>query len=401
MKSNLDSGEGIDLVVASAKRTEIILIVLLSISSIAFFSIFPYLTLYLKQAFQISSASAGLISGSVVLISALGAWIGGIVVDSFGWLRMLRISSVLYACTFALLGCVDEYIAVVALLGCLGICRLLMEPAIKVALACADKGNGRLFRIRYLTLVGGSIVGPLVATIAYSWGRHAMFLAIFPLFILYFLVTFLFRSNQEPIGRATIPSGAVNWRVAARLVTMGFLFFFSFSQLESTLSLHLLTVDPARGYFYYRVILIINGIAAAVLCYLLERYFAFLDIYGQVLVAIVCFACGFIFLFSAQDIVWLAVGAILFTAGEVVLLPLPEIMASRIAPVQSVGRLMGLIDLRFTAFFVGPSVGGYILDTSTNLLTAVLVGCTISLCLVFVRNQGSFGTKHTAEKATV
>jgi MFS family permease len=385
------------MVAASAKRAEILLVVLLSISSIAFFSVFPYLTLYLKQTFQISSASAGLISGSVVLISALGAWIGGIAADTFGWVRMLRISSVLYACVFALLGCIDEYVAVVALLGCLGICRLLMEPAIKVALACADKGNGRLFRIRYLTLVGGSIVGPLIATIAYSWGRHAIFWAVFPLFILYFLVTFLFRSKQESSGRATIPSDAINWYVAARLATMGFLFFFSFSQLESTLSIHLLTVDRVHGYSYYRIILVTNGIAAAGLCYFLERYFAFLDLSRQVLVAIVCFACSFIFLFSAQHIVWLAVGAILFTAGEVVLLPLPEIMASRIAPGQSVGRLMGLIDLRFVAFFVGPSVGGYILDTSTNLLIAVLVGCTMALYSIFVRNQASLERSHAEE----
>jgi MFS family permease len=120
-----------------------------------------------------------------------------------------------------------------------------------------------------------------------------------------------------------------------------------------------------------------------------------------VLVAIVCFACGFIFLFSSQDIVWLAVGAILFTAGEVVLLPLPEIMASRIAPVQSVGRLMGLIDLRFTAFFVGPSVGGYILDTSSHLLIAVMVGSTMALYLVFLLNHMSLERSHAKETVRV
>ncbi len=361
---------------------ETLLVALMALSSIALFAIFPYLALYLKTQFALSDGDAGLAVGGIALISSCGAWFGGSIVDRLGWLGVLRGACVLWIAALALLFQATTLPAVLALIGLIGVCRMLMEPALKTALVLHDNGSGRLFKLRYMTLVAGAIVGPLLSTALEPLGPRAGFGVGAVLFVAYLAFTLLLRPVEAAPAAAAQSKARVDWRAVVLLVALGFLFFIGFSQFESTLSLRL-AATFAGGTGLYRQVLLLNAVLGIPMMHASDKLLARLALRTQVAIGVLAFAAALALLFGAHDTLLVYVGATLFTLGEVILFPLPDIAAARLSTRESRGRLMGLVDIRYLGFFVGPTLGGALLDRSPGALVALLCGCALVIYPVY------------------
>lgn len=367
-------------IVPRDKRQTTVLISLMCLSSIALFSIFPYLALYLKEQFALSNSVAGLAVGSIALISACGAWLGGMLVDRIGWLRMLRLSSLLYVLVFMALIVTKRFEIVVGLIFVIGLCRLLMEPSLKTALVIHDDGSGRLFRLRYMTLVGGAVVGPVISSALAPYGPQSGFVLVTMFFVVYLAMTALLQEeDREASNRKAVPL-SVDWFAVCTLIVLGFIFFLGFSQFETTLSLRLDAAFAPEGAAVYRKALLVNALLAIPVMHLTDRLLTDVAVRSQVAIGVIAMTAALWLLFGAPHVSWCVyLGATLFTLGEVILFPLPDIAAAKLATAENRGKLMGLIDIRYLGFFVGPAMGGVLLDFSEASLAIVL--CVLSLAI--------------------
>ena len=173
------------------------LVCLMSLSAVVDFAIFPYLTIYLKEQLRLGNAASGLVVGSIALIASCGAWLGGRLVDRVGWLRMLRLAGILYILVFMALAMTKRLEVVICLIMLLGVCQLLREPTLKTALVIHDDGSGRLFKLRYMALTGGAILGPLLSATLSPYGEKISFTYAAIFFTLYLAITFLLHKGTS------------------------------------------------------------------------------------------------------------------------------------------------------------------------------------------------------------
>ena len=80
------------------------------------------------------------------------------------------------------------------------------------------------------------------------------------------------------------------------------------------------------------------------------------------------------------DVALLYAAIVLWTLGEAILLPLPDVAVHSLATDDLKGAYFGLSELRYLGFFVGPVLGGALLDLSVPVYFAVMAALVL-LCV--------------------
>jgi MFS family permease len=340
------------------------------LNSVSFFGTLPFLTLYLSDISTLRPAAIGAVVGSVPLVAAVGGLVGGSLSDRVGAARLVRYGLAGYVVLYGLLAVARSLPVVVVLIVLLGVGRLLVEPAMKTMLSlAAGEGGGNVFRIRYITLCVGAMIGPLIGAVLYSVAHWLIFLLPAVIFLAYlvFLTVNLarLRTLDRPAGAA---SGRASWRDALRhralllVVAGGFVVFFGFSQFESILPLFIKSVRGDAAVRWFSVLLVANALLGILLQYPAERASRRLSNGPLALVGCLAFAGGLLLFGLLPTSPWfLYAGVVLWTVGEALLLPMPDMIIHAITPEDRRGTWFGLAELRYLGFFVGPVVGGALL----------------------------------------
>jgi MFS family permease len=340
------------------------------LNSVSFFGTLPFLTLYLSDISGLSAAAIGAVVGSVPLVAAIGGLVGGSLTDRVGAARLVRYGLVGYVVIYGLLAVARSLPLIVALIVLLGVGRLLVEPAMKTMLSlAAGDGGGNVFRVRYITLCVGAMIGPVIGAGLYSISRWLIFLlpaAVFGAYLVFLTVNLpRLRTLDRPADEAPSHAAwreALTNRVLLLVVAGGFVVFFVFSQFESMLPLFIKSVRGDAAVRWFSVLLIANALLGILLQYPAER--ASRRLSNGVLAAVGCVAfAGALLLYGLLPTSpwFLYAGVVLWTAGEALLLPMPDMIIHAITPADRRGTYFGLAELRYLGFFAGPVVGGALL----------------------------------------
>lgn len=356
------------------------------LNSIAFFATLPLLTLYLSDISTLSAASIGAVVGAVALIAAVGGLLGGLLTDRWGAVTLIRAGLALYVLLYALLALTTEIRWVVPLILLLGVGRLMVEPSMKKLLSLAAAGTGSaVFRIRYVTLCLGAIVGPLLGAVVYSVSRTGLFVLPTVVFAAYLL---FFSLNADRLRRVDAArddaAGISGWSAALRdrtlllIVAGGFVVFFVFSQFESILPLFVQQErgDAAVGWF--ATMLAANAALGILFQFPAERLSRRFAPATMAAIGVAGFAVS-LPLFGLLNVspVFLYLGVVAWTIGEAVLIPMPDVLIHEHTPPERSGAYFGLAELRYVGFFLGPVTGGALLAAGSatyfGLLAAVVL----------------------------
>ncbi|GAB3719696.1 MFS transporter [Nocardiopsis nanhaiensis] len=357
------------------------------LNSMAFFAALPFAALYLADRTGLSAAMIGAVVGGIPLIAALGGLLGGMLADRFGTVRLMRVGLVLNVAVYGSLPLADEPVAIVLLLLCLGVARTMVEPSMKKLLSLADTGDGRIFRVRYITLCLGAIVGPAVGGVLYHASTVAFFLVPAVLFALYLAVMVVRGGDLSRLERNNTHRAPTPWTRALRdpvllaAIGAGGVFFLVFSQMETAIPLYMKDQYGDRTEYLFASLLVVNAVLALgvqpPVIWLSER------LSRGPLAALGCvfftaaFAC---FWLSPSHVALLYAGIVFWTLGEAILLPLPDIAVHTIATDERKGTYFGLSELRYLGFFAGPVLGGHLLEVSAPVYFAFM-GTVVFLCV--------------------
>ncbi|MGW1709643.1 MFS transporter [Streptomyces sp. NPDC002206] len=371
------------------------------LNAIAFFSASPFLTLYLKDHSQLSLAVIGGVVGSIALISAIGGIVGGVMVDRLGAVICIRAGLAIYIVIYLLLALVEATAVIVALIMLLGFGRLLIEPAMKKLMSLAGGDDGSIFRFRYMTLCIGAIVGPAVGGLLYLGGSVYLFVCPAALFAAYLLLLAVRGSTLialEPEAAATgegeakqsyadLFRGLVRDRRLMAAIGAGMVIFLVFSQIDSIIPLFIRAENEDRAVAIIASLLMVN----AVLGILVQAPIAWLgkrlSERSLVVMGCVAFAAGLILFLGMQvSPVFLYVGIVLWTLGEAILLPMPDIAIHKMAEDGQKGTYFGLAELRYVGFFVGPVIGGGLLAIGATIYFVTMAVAIFGCVPLLVRN---------------
>lgn len=366
--------------------------------TVAFFAVLPFGALYLAQATPYSNTTIGLIIGAISLVGALGGLIGGHLVDRCGAVPMLAIGLAASSAVYAGFMFVHEPALIAGLFVLLGVCRFLVEPALK-HLMSSHSEDGRIFRLRYMTLCLGAVIGPVIGAALFHQGTMAFFASpavLYGVFLLLVLVNArsLAPSVEDSTAAAHRPRSSAfghavrDGRLMAAVVA-GTGIFFVFAQLETTIPLTMRPILGDRTTSLFATLLVINAVAALIFQPLADLLCTRLPRRTVTWLGAVAFAVAFgCFGQLEHGVGWLYLAVLFWTVGEGILLPMPDMAVHELASDDRKGVYFGLSELRYLGFFFGPVVGGALLDghsgqapTGYYLLMAAVVLITAPVLL--------------------
>jgi len=350
------------------------------LNSVAFFATLPFLTLYLSDISTLTAAAIGAVVGAVALIAAFGGFLGGLLTDRFGAVTLIRAGLVVYIATYGLLTITTRLPLFIALIMLVGVGRVLVEPSMKKLLSLAATGTaGGVFRIRYITLCLGAIVGPLIGAALYALASWLIFVLPAVVFAAYLMFLGAVHGRLSALDTPQPDREKPDWRQAlgdrALLLVVGggFVVFFVFAQFESILPLFLKAERGDSAIAYFSVLLAANAALGIAMQYPAERLSRRVAQSTVVLIGCAAFAVSLV-LFAAFQVhpVFLYIGVIAWTVGEAIMIPLPDMLIHNLTPDQHKGSYFGLAELRYVGFFLGPVVGGALLTSDAWLYFAVM-----------------------------
>jgi MFS family permease len=352
------------------------------LNAVAFFGTLPFLTLYLADISDLSPGAIGTAVGGVALIAAFGGFAGGVLTDRLGAVTLIRAGIALYVLVYVGLSRTQRVPAVVGLVLLLGVGRLLVEPSMKKLLSLAAAGTGSaVFRIRYVTLCLGAVVGPLAGAGLYAVSPAYAFLLPAVIFTVYFGLVSASAGRLRAVDARDGAGGPPHWGLALAdrtllvIIAGGLMVFFVFAQFESIVPLYIGTVRGEQAIGWFAGLLATNAALGIAMQYPVERLSRRVRTGPMALVGCLGFATALpLFGLLPVSPAFAFAGVVAWTVGEAVLVPLPDVLIHDHTPADRRGAYFGLAELRYLGFFLGPAVGGTLLAAGPWLLFGVLAG---------------------------
>ncbi|GII52757.1 MFS transporter [Planotetraspora thailandica] len=345
------------------------------LNAIAFFAALPFASLYLADETSLSKPAIGAVVGGIAFSAAFGGILGGMLVDRFGAVRIMLVGLTLFTVDYALLATVRGDVLIVVLILALGVPGFLVNPGARKLLSLAADESGRVFRLRYMTLCLGGILGPLIGGALYSispvWFFGVPAVTYFAYLILFAVRRRFLAELESPGAHSTVRfplSKTMRDRRLLAATAAGLAIYFVFSQLESMIPLYMKGLYETQAHSYFAALFMTNAVLALAFQIPIDRISTKLSRDQLILLGCVNFAIAFFcFWAGSASIALLFVGIVFWTIGEGILLPTPDIAVHSIADDERKGAYFGFADIRYLGFFVGPVVGGTLLGAGIPL----------------------------------
>lgn len=343
-----------------------------AISRIASFMSLPFLAIYLSNNLDLDAFTVGIVLGVAGLTGSVGGFVGGYLSDRWGRHLILIVSLFVWTGAFWGFSLADTVHHLFMLNALNGLCRSVFETTSQALMSdlSTPKQRLKIFGYRYIAINVGMVIGPLLGAVLFQLMGMKVFQYTSTIYLIYFVflcVLFrIFRSDLMNGNHSKVPFSECV-RVLARdrslglFVLAGVLFFSAFSQLESTLPIHLKSLGKEPEFFSY--LLMMNAGVVILFQHPMNRWAGKKSILtGLVIGSALCVAGFSSFAVGGTDIAFM-VGMFLFTLGEVLVFPVSSLFIDRIAEERMRGVYYGANNFSQFGLFIGPFIGGWLLET--------------------------------------
>lgn len=360
--------------------------------------VIPFLVLYLTGPLGFSTALAGSIVGLFGLASIVAAPISGRLADRFGATRVMGSSLVLSAAVLALYPFVRGVVPVIAATVLFAAVSEAYRPASLSAVSRAAGAEQRkaAFALNRLAINLGMSFGPALGGFLAAWSYTALFWvdgasSLAAAAVLAWVPVGAARSEAGAAtpaadGPSRVPLLGEAWRDRRLLyfLAAGLPALVVFFQLTASLPLFLVR-DLGFTAAFYGALFTLNTLIIVVLEVPLNVAMADWPAGRQLALGAALVACGFGGMALTDSRAGIALTVVVWTFGEMVLLPAMAAHVADIAPERRSGEYMGLFTMTFgVALLLAPPLGTFLLDRFGGgvLWTAMLALGAVSTALL-------------------
>lgn len=366
----------------------------------------PYFAIYLSQNTHMAIASIGLILGSRSIAGTLGGFIGGVMSDRFGRSRVLVFSLLVLA--FTNLGYVLSSNPVVILLLILfnGFFGSFFGPTSKALMADVTRTDMlvHIFSRQYVATNIGYALGPLLGVALGFLGGPIPFVITSSVYTLYVCVLGLLLARTFGSGRIQSSTNHRSIRdVFGVLKSDSVLFIFVLGGLITTLVQGqwstpmsvFLTHNRSHGATTFSFLLTTNALVVIVFQPLFSRLMGKLEPIQNIIIGGLLFAMGCVVFSIAASGTSYIIGMVVFTFGEIFLVPAEYTIIDSITPQDMRGAYYGAVSLTGLGSFLGPWCFSMVLADFNGVVMFLSMGgfalLSILIYTLGVRRQRGFG----------
>ena len=339
----------------------------------ASFMSLPFLALYLSRTTGLDPFFTGTIVGAGALAGTFGGFIGGNLSDRFGRKRVMLSTLFVWAAVFWGFAMAEEAALFLILNLLNGLCRSFFEPTGQALLADVTPPDKRMrvFGFRYMAINVGAAVGPLIGAYLGMVSGKITFWITGGAYLLY-AVALLITMNRFAPAAPAAPPERTRFTAALRVIRKdaalgwfilgGILGQVGYAQIESTLPLHLKTLFGENNALY-PALLTLNAVTVILLQVLVTRWAEKRSLIGNLGLGCLLFGLGLGCFAIGEHWVVMMLGMFILTIGEILTFPTSSLFIDRLAPESLRGTYFGANSFRNVGFFIGPSLGGWLLGS--------------------------------------
>ncbi|WEK33387.1 MAG: MFS transporter [Candidatus Pseudomonas phytovorans] len=332
----------------------------------------PYLVVYLADNFQLPISQIGLLIGGALIIASLLSLYGGHLVDTLRSHTLVSASTLLFALAFV--GAVASDSALLFFL-----CLVLINLALAVVDIAAKAGfcallpveeRAEVFAIKYTLSNVGYGTGPLLGVAMLELNDHMPFIASAVLGLGMCLVYWWFGDRGLQAGTLEKPAAdfaqvALGLARDRRLVCFtlgGVLSAVVFGQFTAYLSQYLVvTTSPAEAARLVGYLVTTNAVTVIALQYLIGRRISRQRLMPWLLAGMALFIAGLLGFSLADSVLVWCLAMLVFTLGEIIVIPAEYMFIDLIAPEHLRGVYYGAQNLSNLGAALGPVMVGFVL----------------------------------------
>jgi len=349
--------------------------------------IFPFFALYITHKFDVGMTEAGLLLGIFSVAGFFGGLMGGALTDRIGRKALMLFGLIFSAVSSVSMGLVNVYVVFFPLVIAVGLLSDVAWPAQSAMIADMlpedqrPEGYGILRVARNVSWM----VGPTVAGLLAAQSYLLLFIldaisSIITAAIIYRLIP---ETMPERSPEAKSESLAQTFRGYLKALADGsfvsFLFIsiimnLVYIQLYSTFSVYLRDVHgiPTQGYGF---LMSMNATLVVLTQFSITRWTKRYPAMIMLALGSAFYLTGFTMFGFVSAYAFFAIGMLLVTVGEMIVMPVAQALVARLAPADMRGRYMATFSLAWTIpAAVGPIAAGVILDNFNPDLVWYLSG---------------------------
>ncbi|GED68467.1 MFS transporter [Brevibacillus reuszeri] len=360
----------------------------------------PFLAIYLSETTTLSPAYIGVIVGAGPLAGTIGGFVGGVLSDLFGRRKLMILSMLMMAVAFSCFVIFSHPIALLVISLLLGLAASFYGTVSKVMMGdlTPEDKRFRVFSNRYLAINLGVAIGPVLGAFLGIAGSGTAFMLTAISYVCFAAVLafackkygIVDKPEQRGTGNTEKPSLSNMWQVLSRDVVLlifvfgGILLVTVHGQMSVTLSQYL-RENIAEGVPLFGVMMSVNGLTVLLLQIPLTRLVERFSLFSRIAGGAVLMAVGEVgFAFSASW-TWFIIAMIVFTLGEILIVPAEYAQIDQISPANMRGTYYGAQSISNLGSFLGPWAGGMVLSAYGGPVMFLVMAGLALVSLIFYR----------------
>lgn len=337
--------------------------------------LYPYFALYITRRFDVGMTEAGVLLGLFSVSGLVGGILGGALADKIGRRSIVAFGLVSSALGSLVMGLLDNLMAFYTLAVIVGLLGSIAGPAHQAMVADilpeAQRAEG--FAILRVVANLSWILGPTIGGLLAAQSYLLLFVtdavtSTSTALIIYRLIP---ETKPEPPAASRAPSF---WQTLAgyRVVVLdrlyvGFLLasmlmLIVYQQMYSTLAVYLRDVHgvPDRG---YGLLLSLDALMVVLLQFWVTRRIRGYPPMLMMAAGTLLYMIGFTMYGFVASYALFVVAIVIITLGEMIVVPLGQVLASFFAPEDMRGRYMAAFEFSWgIPAMIGPVAAGVVLD---------------------------------------
>lgn len=332
----------------------------------------PYLVVYLADNFQLSVSHIGLLIGGALIVASLLSLYGGHLVDTLPNHTLTSASTLLFALAFAAAIASRSALAFFLCLVLINLTLAVVDIAAKAGFCAllAVEQRAEVFAIKYTLSNVGYALGPLLGVAMLELNDHLPFIASaligLGMCMAYWrlgdrgLQTSL--QGQPGAGFAQVALGLASDRRLVCFTLGGVLSAVVFGQFTAYLSQYLVvTTSASEAARLVGYLVTTNAVTVIALQYLIGRRISRQRLMPWLLAGMALFIAGLLGFALAGSVLAWCLAMLVFTLGEIIVIPAEYMFIDLIAPEHLRGVYYGAQNLSNLGAALGPVMVGFAL----------------------------------------